>query len=174
MAAVALLIMAVGFIIITMGKRLRVRGVLWALVIILFLAVGSVATLRWMFRHNMDIPSMIVDARDLIQNAGGTDKICEEADQLFNKYGTKSNTLFTDGMLDDYPAINSLKGRWCWIEPGSSSYPGWPGEPAMLEVMAGTHFDGFFIDIVQRDSPYKYQMRDGIVVIEKDRIYIHR
>jgi hypothetical protein len=173
MGAVTLLVMVmvIGFIILAIGKR---WGAGRTLAVILCLGVAGIVTLLVKMRPNLDIPSMNVDARDLIQKAGGTDKICDEADQIFKKYGTESRPEFDSDTLSDYPAINSLRGRHCWMEPESASFTGWPGSPAMIKVMAGTHFDGYFIDIVPKDSPYKYQMRSGILVIVKDRIFIHR
>jgi hypothetical protein len=117
---------------------------------------------------------MRIAAQQLLIKAGSSKLVCEEADKLFQKYKNDSYVFLDQSELkSDYPAIASL-GRVYGIEPEEPKLGAFPGSPSYIRVRVGTHFDGFFIDIVERDSAYRYQTGALTLEIVKNRIYASR
>ena len=91
-------------------------------------------------RPKTDLESAVVRANQLIAAAGGSDRICDEAGQIFERFGVSKEKDLTDAELSDYPAIAALKGHFVIIEPDS-----------YIRIRFGTHTDGFEFAIPDRN-----------------------
>src|SRR3989442_14855937 len=94
----------------------------------------------------MDLKSAGTQAEQLITKAGGAAKVCDEACQMFKRFGGSQVKVFSASELEHYPAIAAL-GEVDGI---------WPGSPAYIKIRVGTHIRGFMIEIADTNSPVKY------------------
>jgi|SRR5579862_6152275 len=128
------------------------------------IVIVGLAGILWSLRINLDLPSAGESAKELLAKAGGADRVCEEARQIFQEYGVTNQTFFYDGMLTKYPAVASL-GRVDYIMPGP---------PAHIKIRAGTHLDGFTMKIVDTNTDAKLQRGADTLEIVKGCIYVSR
>lgn len=86
-----------------------------------------------------------IEARALLDRAGGVDKIEEEVRRLFAAVKKGEATIVQPDRLKDYPAIMSL-GDVDGIQPATSEMP------MHIRVLAGNHFYGFRFALCNPDD----------------------
>jgi len=84
----------------------------------------------------------VAKTRQLVDQAGGSARVCEEAAAILRRFDTRSFRSFHGDDLNDFPAIASLKPNGVWstgviVPPGTS----------FIKVRVGNHFRGFEIHI---------------------------
>jgi hypothetical protein len=104
------------------------------------------------------------EARKLLAGVGGSSNVCNEADQVFKRFGVAKETFFDSSDLKAYPAIAALGGV-CVI---------FPDNPPRLSIRIGNHRNGFFIDIPDTNSPAKYPVSSDTIELVKSRVFVHR
>jgi hypothetical protein len=116
-------------------------------------------------KPDMDVESAGVQANQLIASVGGPAKVCDEASQIFKRFGVVSNVkFFNPSELKDYPTIASL-GNVDGI---------WPGEPSYIKIRVGTHINGFIIQIVDTNNPVKYVKSSNTLEVIDSCVFVHR
>lgn len=101
----------------------------------------------------------------LIKNAGGTEKVCAEADLMFSRFGVANMTPFfdpKDSRLTNYPAISSLG----WVKGI------WPGNPPYILIQIGHHLHGYTIIVVDTKGPGKPDLVSNMIEFAHSRIYV--
>jgi hypothetical protein len=105
-----------------------------------------------------------VQAKHLITSAGGPAKVCDEANQMFKRFGVTEVKFFDPADLKDFPALTAL-GTVRGI---------WPGSPPRISIRVGTHQDGFFFDIADTNSPGKYPKTPDTLELVDSCVFVHR
>ncbi len=134
-------------------------------IVICGLAVGvaGILIIRPFFTTHLDLNSAVVTTKNLLIKAGGSEKVCAEADEIFRRYGTTEQIFFTANLLKDYPAMTSL-GNVDYIMPDAPSY---------IKIRVGTHFNGFMIKILDGGARQEFVGGAHTSEIVKGRIYIN-
>ena len=137
------------------------------LVVILILAVvaaAAVAVLIYTTKPVSDLHSAGVQANRLMANVGGTQKICDEAVEIFKRFGVSKQTFLSAAELKDYPAVAAL----------GTAHVVLPGSPPHLSIRVGSHRDGFFIEIADTNSPANYPKSSNTLELVHSQIFVHR
>jgi hypothetical protein len=114
--------------------------------LIIFGVILAILFLRPRFHPNYDLTSASRSALARIDMAGGPEKICREADEIFREFGTTNLQFFGPTDISNYPSIASL-GDVNGI---------FPGPPACISIKVGDHFTGFFIRILSTNALAEY------------------
>jgi len=105
-----------------------------------------------------------IQANQLITSAGGPAKICDEASQMFKRFGISKERFLSASDLKDYPAIAAL----------GESHVILPDNPPRMSIRVGTHLNGYFIEIADTNSPIKYIQSSNTLELVKSCIFVHR
>lgn len=111
-----------------------------------------------------DLQSADVQAKQLLDSVGGTSKVCDEAVQIFKRFGVSKEIFLSPGELIDYPAVAAL-GTFHSIRPG---------HPPYLSVRVGSHRDGFFIEIADTNGPGKFPKTRHKLELVESQLFVHR
>ena len=103
-------------------------------------------------------------AQQLLTQSGGADRVCKEADQIFQQFGITNQTFFLNNILSNYPAITAL-GKVDYIMPDTQAY---------IKIRVGNHLNGYIIQIVDTNGNYKFKRGRDTLEVVKDRIFISR
>lgn len=146
----------------TIAKSMQLRKTaLISLIVLVFIAL---LTALLVYRPTSDITSAGSDAQLRIEAAGGTEKVCAEANQIFARFGASKLKIFSPSELTDYPAVLAL-GRVDGI---------FPGNPPFIKVRVGTHINGYIIELMNTNNyPRLEQPRKGVQLIGSC-IAVHR
>lgn len=145
-------------------KLLGRRSVVFTVFFVLAAIAAGIAILVHAARPKTDIESAVVRANQLVATVGGPAKVCDEANQMFKRFGVSKQKFLTTAELRDYPAIAAL-GRWPVIFPGSPPY---------ISIRVGTHIDGFCFVIPDTDSPGKYPRDNRTVELRDSCVFVQR
>jgi hypothetical protein len=120
-------------------------------------------------RPATNLESAGVQANQLIASVGGPAKVCDEASQMFKRFGVAKEEFFETSELKDFPAIAALAAlgnvNGIWI---------WPGSPPRISIRVGTHLNGFFIEIADTNSPGKYVKSTNTLELVESCVFVHR
>lgn len=143
-------------------KSVMKKTLIWVCgaIAIVVLLVFAVRTLRVRHLGNEAIKQ---SASSLLQRAGGSDKVCAEARQLFSKFGVSKMTFFYGDELKNCPALTTL-GTVDGI---------WPGDPPYIKIRVGTHLNGYIIKIIDTNSDSKSVMSTNSVELVPSCIYAY-
>ena len=101
--------------------------------------------------------AVLSQATHLIRTAGGSERICDQANEMFRRFGNARMRILRRADLADYPAISAL-GTVDGI---------WPGNPPYIKVRVGTQVRGFIIKIADPSSRVNdIQHSDGVDLTE--------
>jgi hypothetical protein len=139
------------------------RILVFAAVFLMLFALLAFVIGVFRFRPRLDVEPMRQQATQLLANVG-PEKVCEEANQIFGRFGTEKLRFFEKADLTDYPAIAAL-GKVDGI---------WPGPPAYIKIRIGTHMDGYIMEIADTNSSAKYEPSTNCVELVKSCIFVHR
>lgn len=131
------------------------------------LIAAAVVFVIYTIKAVTDLKSAGVQANQLIANVGGPAKVCDEANQMFRRFGiSKQKFFFYASELKDYPAIAGLGkiDRICI----------YPGSPPYIAIQVGTHLNGFMIEIADTNSPGKYPKSSNTLELVNSQIFVHR
>jgi len=112
----------------------------------------------------LNVESAGIQANQLIVSAGGSSKVCDEASQMFKRFGVSNVKFFNSSELKDYPAIAAL-GTVDGI---------WPGSPPYIKIRVGTHIRGFIIEIADTNSPVKHVKSTNMLEVVDSCVFVHR
>jgi len=128
--------------------------------------VAAVAIFIYTTKPVTNLQSAGVKANELIAGAGGSSKICDEAAEMFRRFGVSKQKFFSFSDLRDYPAIAALGAadRICL----------YPGSPPYIAIQVGTHLDGFMIEIADTNSPGRYPKSSNTLELVNSQIFVHR
>ena len=127
------------------------------------LAAGTLV-LIYTTRPATNLESAGVQANQLLAAAGGPVKVCDEANQMFKRFGVTKVKFFDAAELKDFPSLNAL-GMVRGI---------WPGSPPRISIRVGTHRNGFFFDIADTNSPGKYPKSPDTLELVDSCVFVHR
>jgi hypothetical protein len=134
------------------------------LILVSALVIGAIYYIR-LFHRETGAEPVRQPALALLNKAGGADKVCLEADQMFKAYGASNLTMFLPSDLRNYPAIASL-GTVDGI---------WPGHPAYIQIRVGNlHLDGYRIEIIYTNNSEGYVTSSNLIDLARSRIYVRR
>jgi len=142
-------------------KSISVRSIAF---FTLAMIAAAVVIVFFMTRPVTDLESAGVQANQLIASVGGPAKVCDEAGQMFRRFGVSEVKFFDPAELKEYPAIAAL-GKVRGI---------WPGSSPRISIRVGTHRDGFFIEIADTNSPAKYPKTSNALELVESCIFVHR
>jgi hypothetical protein len=150
-------------------KLIGGRKIVFVLLAIFAMVAAAVLILIYTTRPVTDVESAGVQARKLIASVGGPAKICDEANQMFKRFGESKEKFLETSELKDYPAVAALAalGNFggIWIRPDS---------PPHFSIRVGNHRDGFFIEIADTNSPAKYLKSPNSLELLDSCIFVHR
>jgi hypothetical protein len=145
------------------------RKIVFVLFAIFATVAAAVVILIYTTRPVTDVESAGVQAKKLITSVGGSAKVCDEASQMFKRFGVSKENFYETSKLKDYPAIAALSalGNFdgIWIRPDS---------PPHISIRIGNHRDGFFIEIADTNSPAKYVKSPTTLEIVDSCVFVHR
>src|SRR2546427_284764 len=88
----------------------------------LAIPVIVIGLVMYMTKPEMNAESAGIQAKQLIASVGGPSKVCDEASQMFKRFGVSTEERFFNASeLKDYPTIAAL-GEVDGIWPGSPPY----------------------------------------------------
>lgn len=128
---------------------------------------AAIAVLIYTTRPVTNLESAGLQANQLIARVGGPAKVCNEANEIFRRFGvSKMKFFFNASELKDCPAIAGLAtmDRIC-IYPGSQPY---------ISIRIDTHLNGFMIEIADTNSPGKYAQSSGALELVNSCVIVHR
>lgn len=134
----------------------------------LLLIIGSIAIFFVVHKYITTLVRDIKPARDqanqLIAAVGGPTKVCDEASQIFFRFGISNFRFLTPSELRNYPAIAALGKAQAIV----------PGFPSTISIQTGTKWNTFFIEIVDTNSVEKYPQNSHTLELIGSRVFIHR
>jgi hypothetical protein len=133
----------------------------------LAMIAAAILIIIYTIRPVTDLKSAGVQANQLIASVGGPAKVCDEANQMFRRFGvSKQKFFFNASELKEYPAIAGLGtvDRICI----------YPGSPPYIAIQVGTHLNGFMIEIADTNSPGKYPKSSGTLELVDSCVFVHR
>jgi hypothetical protein len=102
-------------------------------------------------------------AVELLTKAGGADRLCEEADQMFNRFGESNLQSFENSELKAYPCIAELGGQVGIF----------PDNPACLQIRVGNHADSYFILIYSTNNVKKHLKAPYEMELYNSRVFVY-
>ena len=149
-------------------KKARGRRMALFVALIIFAALAAgVLVLIYTTRPVTDLKSAGVQANQLIASVGGPARVCDEANQMFKRFGVSElKSFYHDSELKDYPAIAGL-GTVDRIRI-------YPGSPPYIAIQVGTHLNGFMIEIADTNGPGKYPTSPGTLELVNSCVFVHR
>jgi len=105
-------------------------------------------------------------AIQLINKAGGVERINQEARRIFAKYigNAKEGRFLDESDLKEFPAIASLGNAWHLNLEGEARIGNTP-LPAHISIRYGTHFHPDFISIFNPDDPLPPKFKNSSLFI---------
>jgi len=97
-------------------------------------------------------------ANKLFENAGGLEKINQEAQIIFKSYRTNVATVIYGQSLTNFPAISSFGGS-IFFQTNNS---GWSTH---IEIPFGTHYQRNFIFIFNSESPIEFPYASNCIQV---------
>jgi hypothetical protein len=123
-----------------------------------------VAALIHTTRPVTNLQSAGVQANQLMMSVGGTPKVCDEAIEIFKRFGVSKQIYLSVSELKDYPVVAAL----------GTAHVILPGSPPRLSIRVGSHRDGFFIEIADTNSSSKYPKSLNTLELVDSQIFVHR
>jgi hypothetical protein len=140
------------------------RNIVVIVFFILAAIVAGIAVLTYTTRPVTNLESAGVEANQLIASVGGPAKVCDEAKAMFKRFGIMKEKFLSPSELMDYPAIAALGAAHVIL----------PDSPPRISIRVGTHLNGFFIEIVDTNSPGKYAKLPDILELVDYCVFVHR
>ncbi len=143
-----------------MKTQKLVRHAMTLVVFIVTVVAGLVVAsmiLRYMFGPVVVKPETArAEAIQLIARVGGIAKVCEEASQIFKRFGVSKWYSLNSRETKDYPAIAALTNAgWRGIEIE-------PYSPAFIQISVGNHQRNYVIIIFESDDEKSVFTRDAL------------
>jgi hypothetical protein len=108
-------------------------------VIVVILIVGAACFAIYSLKPRLvSLQEATRQSRQILEQAGGSEEVCREAQRLFLQFGTAELKVFHPDELKEYPALKMV-GKVDGI---------WPGDPPYIKIRVGNHIKGFQIDLV--------------------------
>jgi hypothetical protein len=96
-------------------------------------------------------------ASKLFENAGGLEKVNQEAKIIFERYGTNVSTVIYGQSLTNFPAISSLcSSVFLQTNSGSSTH---------IEIPFGTHYQRNFIFIFNSQGSIEFPYASNCIQV---------
>ena len=128
---------------------------------------AAVVIVIYTIRPVTNLESAGIQAKQLIGSVGGSAKVCDEAGQMFKRFGvSEMKSFFIPSELKDYPSIAGL-GTADRIRI-------YPGNPPYIAIRIGTHLNGFMIEIADTNSPGKYAKSSNTLELVDSQVFVHR
>jgi hypothetical protein len=108
-------------------------------------------------------------AFERIKSIGGANKICQEANQLFDTYGFTNRGaahfhIFQDADLTNCPTLNAL-GNVDGI---------WSGPPDYIKIHVGHRPEGYYVMILNTNNLIGYEAANTEVEVVKSCVFVHK
>jgi len=148
-------------------KSIGSRNIVFVVFFIVAMIAAAIVILIYTTKQLRSLESAGVQANQLIASVGGPAKVCEEANEMFKRFGvSKVRFFFNASELKDYPAIAGLGtvDRICI----------YPGSPPYIAIRIGTHLNGFMIEIADTNGPGKYVKSPGTLELVDSCVFVHR
>jgi hypothetical protein len=140
------------------------RKVVFLVFFILAAIAGGIVILIYTTKPNTNLKSAGVQANQLMAAVGGPAKVCNEASQMFKRFGVSKEKFLTSAELKDYPAIAALGTAQVILL----------GSPPHISIRVGTHRDGYFIEIADTNSPAQYPHSGNSIELVDSCVFVHR
>jgi len=112
----------------------------------------------------LDVDTAASRAAILLKDAGGTDKVIEEADRLLDKFRPEHPDWLSAFDLQDFPALKNLGGRVAIREDS----------PTRVQILIPGHSQGYSINVYDKDATTKHKRRPDERELVDSRLFVTR